>query len=75
MVINKPGEYVTRAGHRVSVIEVKTDGNYTFPVKGHVWHRVRGKMKPVEYQIWKLNGQNVAVGENPKDIVGVWGEK
>lgn len=73
MEIIKPGDYITRAGHRVTISEVNLDSKYSFPVKGYIWHKVKGKLKPSEYQIWKRNGQNVAVGENPKDIVGVWG--
>ena len=72
VIIDAPGDYLTRAGHRVIIDEIKavTPGMYDFNCKGTllIRHQIRNGYKRI-FQIWHASGRNVAVGESKRDIV------
>jgi len=67
-MITETGDYLTRDGTRVTIFEIRP-GTSTFEAKGSVWKEFRGKIRPREFNIWKTNGQHMAVGEHRLDIV------
>ena len=73
VIVDGPGEYVTRNGGRATVFEVKQGGNpetTRFDAKGDVWRKVRGKFRPVDYTIWHVSGRKYVLNESKDDIVG-----
>lgn len=75
-VITKPGDYVTRAGDRVTVDAIVTQNgagqNATFPIKGRIWKMYRGEVRPREFKVWQSNGLFYPLRESQWDIVGAW---
>lgn len=67
-MITETGDYLTRDGTRVTIFEIRP-GTSTFEAKGSVWKMFRGKLRPRGFNIWKTNGQHMAVGEHHLDIV------
>ena len=67
-MITETGDYLTRDGTRVTIFEIRP-GTSTFEAKGSVWKMFRGKLRPRGFNIWKTNGQHMAVGEHRLDIV------
>lgn len=67
-MIAETGDYLTRDGTRVTIFEIRP-GTSTFEAKGSVWKMFRGKLRPRGFNIWKTNGQHMAVGEHRLDIV------
>lgn len=72
VIIEAPGDYLTRDGRRVTIHEIK--GPSTFSAKGHLWRMFRGKYVPKNYDIWHVSGRYKAVGESPEDIIKAVGE-
>ena len=73
MNITETGSYVTRDGLRVDINTVEVT-RYTFPIKGHlITYTPTGRTRRT-WGIWKVNGQERAVGEHPTDIIGTWAE-
>lgn len=73
VIITEPGDYITRAGARVTIHEIDNGPiPYTFPCKGSVWRMFRGKYMPKGYQIWMRTGFLNPVGMSMHDIVGKW---
>jgi len=76
MQITETGNYITRSGLKVEVHEIK-NGTATFPVKGSICRKPKtGNSKRIirEFSIWKRNGQHMAVGNHPLDIIKKQGE-
>lgn len=71
VLIDKPGDYITRDGRRVTIHAI-TEGHYTFPCKGALWRMYRGELRPRGYDTWMRSGYHLAVGEHGADIVGPW---
>ena len=70
VIVNAPGEYVTRDGRRVTVREVQgAESPYTFKVKGQLWRMFRGKCAPRGLQVWHVSGRVDMVQEKAGDIV------
>lgn len=67
-VIERPGEYQTRDGKRVTV-EIVVQNGSSFPVKGRLWRMYRGKYQPRSWRIWKPTGEFMAYGQHANDIV------
>jgi hypothetical protein len=67
VIVASPGDYLTRAGDRVTVHAVL--GPSTFSVKGSVWKVFRGRYRPHGFQIWHPNGRLFSLCEKPGDIV------
>lgn len=77
-IIDGPGEYITRAGGRTTVHEVKQGGNpetTRFDAKGSVWKKLRGKLRPSDYTIWHISGRKYILKESKHDIVGRYQDK
>lgn len=82
LVIDGPGDYVTRSGVRVTIHEVRLYAPTpmsnlrhevtAFEAKGSPWRKVAGKLQPCGYDVWHLSGRLRAVKEHPEDIVGKW---
>lgn len=68
LLINEPGDYLTRDGTRVTIFEVRP-GTSTFEAKGSVWSMFRGKLRPRGYNIWKTDGRHMAIGDHSLDII------
>ena len=73
MKIEAGKKYHLRGGLTCEVFEIRlynSAGNrVTFPVKGHILRTTpTGRVKR-DYNIWKLNGQAMAVGEHMHDII------
>lgn len=71
VVITKPGEYVTRAGGKAIVHDVKghSENVTAFAAKGSLVVLFRGKMRPRGLQIWHVSGRAFPLSESPHDIV------
>lgn len=81
VVIDEPGDYVTRSGRKVSIHaidrrQVGANSQFlrhectAFEAKGQVWAEIRGKLQPCGYDIWHISGFYGAGGQSPLDIVG-----
>lgn len=68
VVIDGPGEYVTRDGRRVTIYNI--DGKGLFSARGSIWKMFRGKVRPRTFEIWHVSGRNMPLHEKPRDIVG-----
>ena len=81
VVIDGPGEYVTRSGKRVTIRDIKVYASQpngplrhevtAFEAKGEVWRKTNTKLLK-DWDIWHLSGRYRAVGEHRLDIVGKW---
>lgn len=73
VLIDAPGEYVTRDGRRVTIREVRTDtpGTTSFGATGGVWKKVRGVTKARSVDVWHISGRHMVLRESPLDIVGI----
>lgn len=67
VVIDGPGQYLTRGGKRVVIQEHHRDTVSTFKASGSLIMREKPLRK--QWQIWKPNGQFRAIGESEFDIV------
>jgi len=82
LVITAPGDYVTRAGDRVTIHEIRMyaprphgplrHAVTAFEAKGSLWRTIGKTYRPAEYDVWHLSGHHVAVDDSPLDIVGPW---
>jgi hypothetical protein len=70
VIIDGPGEYLTRGGGRVTIHDV--DGRGTFNARGSKWKMFRGKDRPRVYGIWHRSGRHMPLNEVLNDIVGKW---
>lgn len=71
-VVTGPGEYVNRAGDRVTVHAVAAEGEEgttAFRVKGATWRMYRGKYRAKGYTIWHVSGRGFPMREADTDIV------
>ena len=71
-IITSHGDYVTRAGNRVTIHTVDTQGRSYWAAKGSRWLMFRGKVRPRGYDIWHVSGRSSVFRETPRDIVGPW---
>lgn len=77
-IIDGPGEYITRAGGRATIHEVKQGGNpetTRCDAKGSVWREFRGNFRPKGYAIWHISGRKYILKESKHDIVGRYADK
>lgn len=72
VIIDGPGDYVTRDDRRVTIHEIKpgTPETTTFSAKGAVWSMYRGKERSRGLDIWHVSGRNQPQRESTRDIVG-----
>lgn len=71
VIIDAPGEYITRTGLRVTIHEIKPPTTGTFNCKGTLWipaRREGGKPKPA-YNVWTQGGHFRTVSESMFDVV------
>ncbi len=72
VVIDGPGEYVARNGHRVTINEVKphtSNDTTAFAAKGSMWKMFRGNYQARGYQIWHISGRAYPLDEAGIDVV------
>lgn len=79
IVIDEPGDYLTRSGRRVTIHQIcmhapEPNGPLrhsvtAFEAKGAIWRVFRGKDQPMGYEIWHLSGRILTHAEMPMDIV------
>lgn len=67
VIIDGPGEYLTRDGGRVTIHDV--DGRGTFSARGSKWKMFRGKLRPRIYGIWHISGRYKPLREDANDII------
>lgn len=67
IIVDAPGDYVTRDGRRVTIHTVREGG-----VSGSVWTQFRGKLAPRGIRVWNRNGRVGLFVERNRDIVGHW---
>lgn len=82
LVITEPGDYITRAGRRVTVHEIVLYAPApgaplrhevtAFEAKGTLYTPTPTGRILRTYSAWHLTGDHNAVGESPRDIVGRW---
>jgi hypothetical protein len=72
VLVTAPGEYVTRAGHRVTIREVRdgSPGTTSFGATGAVWRERRGVSRPRGVDVWHVSGRHMVLRETDLDIVG-----
>jgi hypothetical protein len=70
VVIDSPGDYITRDGRRAKVNEISPKP-FTFNCKGYIINMARRK-NVWAWTTWKPNGQNKSLGESRDDIVDKW---
>lgn len=69
IIIDKEGDYITRAGNRVEVFAI-TVGRATFNCQGSIFRKTKnGKGETTEFQTWQANGRMKGLGESKNDIV------
>ena len=71
-IIDGPGEYVARDGHRVTIHKVTPHDNpdtTSFSAKGSKWKMFRGKYTARGYDIWHISGRSEVLKESGRDIV------
>ncbi len=71
VIIDGPGDYRTRRGHKVAIFQV-SDGPETFKAKGAFYRMYRGDYRPRGFEAWHPNGRYRAYGESAEDIVSKW---
>lgn len=67
LLIDGPGEYLTRSGLRATVSNHNRATTSSFVCEGHVI--LREKPRREDWTTWKPNGQVQAIGEHPWDLV------
>lgn len=67
LVIDGPGDYRARNGRRVIVSAHARETSSSFACEGHVVLREKPFRK--RWTTWKPNGQMLAIGEHPWDVV------
>ena len=74
VVVDGPGDYVTRDGRRVTIREVhdSTPGTTSFGAKGSLWTERRGVLRARGHDIWHISGRHMVLRETSRDIVGRW---
>lgn len=72
VIIDGPGEYVTRGGGRVSIREVApaSSGNAAFNARGAMWRTVKGITRARGVDVWHVSGRYLVLREDERDIVG-----
>lgn len=72
VLIDSPGEYVTRDGMRVTIRQVRdaTPGSTSFGAVGAVWRERRGVTRARGHDIWHVSGRHLVLRESPLDVVG-----
>lgn len=72
VVIDGPGEYVTRAGARATIREIgpQAPDTTSFAAKGSLWRMFRGRVRPRGLEIWHVSGRSMPLDETRNDIVG-----
>ena len=75
VVIDAPGDYVTRGGNRVTIRQVRdaTPGTTSFGAVGSVWKERRGVTRARGNDIWHISGRHMVLRESALDIVGRFG--
>lgn len=70
IIIDAPGLYLTRRGHKVEIDGVDNP-RATFCCQGYIHIPPKGKKTKVKLQwaTWQPNGRHVALDEHPDDIV------
>lgn len=69
IVVDGPGDYLTRNGDRVTIDRIDTASKATFQAKGSKWRMFRGKYRPKDYSIWHVSGRHNGVGPHGLDLV------
>lgn len=72
VVIDGPGDYVTRDGRRVTIRQVReaTPGTTSFSATGSVWTERRGVTRARGQDVWHVSGRHLVLRESGQDIVG-----
>lgn len=72
VVIDGPGDYVTRDGRRVTIRTVKdvAPGTTSFGATGSLWTERKGVVRPRGNDIWHQSGRHMVTQESGRDIVG-----
>lgn len=72
VIIDSPGDYVTRDGRRVTIRQVRDTGPGTtsFGAVGGVWRTLRGVTRPRGHDIWHVSGRHLVLRESPQDVIG-----
>lgn len=70
--VTGPGEFLLRNGMRATVDEVRIGTTHTFKVRGRVWRKFRGRVRPRKSEVWMVSGHLKAVGLSDMDIVSVF---
>ena len=73
VIIDSPGDYVTRDGRRVTIRQVRetAPGTTAFGATGGVWKEVKGVTKARSVDVWHVSGRHMVLRESPLDIVGI----
>jgi len=79
IIIDEPGDYLTRSGSRVTIHEIRMYAPLpngplrhsvtAFEAKGAIWREFHGKERPQGYEIWHISGRILGTIEMPMDIV------
>lgn len=72
VIIDAPGDYVTRDGDRVTIREVRdaVPGTTSFGASGSVWRSMKGITRARGHDVWHVSGRHLVSRESPLDIVG-----
>lgn len=68
VIIDAPGEYVTRLGKKVTIHAIHGPG--FFEAKGSVWKTANKMGNNPQYSIWHVSGRHMPLAETTRDIVG-----
>jgi len=68
IVIDGPGEYLTRGGGHVLIHDI--DGRGTFSCRGSFYRMYRGKYRPKDFGLWHHSGRYRPLAEHSRDIIG-----
>lgn len=74
-IITAKGDYVSRDGKRVTILDVKPQGRddtTAFSAKGMVWKVMRQKHVPKAFNAWHVSGRLYPLHESASDIIGPW---
>ena len=71
VLIDGPGDYLTRDGRRVTIHTVREHrpGVTFFAAAGGLWREFRGTIRPKGYRLWHRCGRGSVFGEAGSDIV------
>lgn len=74
VIVDGPGDYVTRDGHRVTVRAVRaaTLGTNAFGVEGSAWSERGGVRRARGNDVWHESGRHMVTRDSGRDLVGRW---